>query len=162
SVRRRGALPSRRGKLDREVSRLTASERTAGVEALLGRRTIPALWRNATARPRTAPPYLVERDDGRWVAMGWEEAERRVDELANGLLGLGIRKGDAFGTLASTRVEWCVVDFALALVGGVTAPVYANSSPRDCAYILGHSEAIGVLVEDETQRAKVDEVRGEL
>jgi long-chain acyl-CoA synthetase len=103
----------------------------------------------------------VERD-GRWEPLPAAEAARRVDELANGLLALGIRKGDAFGILGSTRLEWCLFDFALALVGGITAPVYANSSPRDCAYVLGHSEAVGVLVEDESQLAKVDEVRGEL
>ena len=77
------------------------------------------------------------------------EAARRVDELANGLLALGIRKGDAFGILAGTRVEWCLFDFALALVGGVTAPIYANSSPEDCRYVLAHSDAVGVLVEDD-------------
>jgi acyl-CoA synthetase (AMP-forming)/AMP-acid ligase II len=47
-------------------------------------------------------------------------------------------------------------------VGAVTAAIYANSSPKDCQYILEHSEAIGVLVEDDEQLAKIGSVRAEL
>jgi long-chain acyl-CoA synthetase len=122
---------------------------------------VPALWFAALAEPRTKPAYLVERDDS-WEPMTWSEAAERVSELANGLLALGISKGDAFGILASTRVEWVLFDYALALVGAVTVPVYATSSPRDCAYALDHAEAIGVLVENGEQRAKLSEVRDDI
>jgi long-chain acyl-CoA synthetase len=88
--------------------------------------------------------------------MSWDEAAAAVDELAHGLLALGVRKGDAFAILGSTRVEWVLFDFALGLIGAVGAPIYMNSSPKDCAYVLEHSEAIGVLCEDEQQRAKVE------
>ena len=124
-------------------------------------RTIVRLWRDAVASGRPDPLYLAE-SNGDWTPVPLAEAARRVDELANGLLALGIRKGDSFGILAGTRVEWCLFDFALALVGGVTAPVYANSSPEDCRYVLAHSDAVGVLVEDEAQLEKIEAVRGEL
>ena len=87
--------------------------------------------------------------------MSWDEAGRAVDEVANGLLALGVRKGDAFGILAQTTLEWALFDFALGLIGAVGTAIYANSSPKDCRYVLEHSDAVGVLVEDEEQRAKV-------
>jgi long-chain acyl-CoA synthetase len=124
-------------------------------------RTIGALWRNAVARAAERPAYLAERDGG-WEEVSWEEAARRVDDMANGLLALGVRKGDAFAILASTSLEWALFDFALGLVGAIGAPVYANSSPRDAAYVIGHSESVGVLVEDAEQLAKVEETRAEL
>ena len=120
-----------------------------------GTRTIAHLWQDAVGRNPAGTAYLVENADG-WRAVSWADAARAVDELAHGLLELGVRKGDAFAILASTRMEWVLFDFALALVGGVTAPIYANSSGRDAAYVVQHSEAIGVLCEDEEQRAKVD------
>jgi long-chain acyl-CoA synthetase len=120
-----------------------------------GTRTIARLWQNAATRDPSGTAYLVE-EHGEWRAMSWEEAARAVDELAHGLLALGIRKGDAFAILGSTRVEWVLFDFALALVGGITAPIYMNSSARDAAYVVEHSEAVGILCEDEEQRAKVD------
>ena len=124
-------------------------------------RTIGRLWRDAIAAGHPDPAYLVEGAKG-WEEVTWPDAARRVDALANGLLALGVRKGQAFGILASTRVEWALFDFALGLVGGVTAPIYANSSSEDCAYLLSHSEAVGVLVEDEEQLAKVADVRPRL
>ena len=120
-----------------------------------GTRTIARLWQDTVGRNPAGTAYLVEDADG-WRAVSWTDAARAVDELAHGLLELGVRKGDAFAILASTRMEWVLFDFALALVGGVTAPIYANSSGRDAAYVVQHSEAIGVLCEDEEQRAKVD------
>ena len=117
-------------------------------------RTIANLWRDAVAAAHPDPAYLHEVD-GEWVAVGWAEAGRAVDEIANGLLALGVQRGDAFGLLARTSLEWSLFDFALALVGAVGAPIYASSSARDTHYVLEHSEAVGVLVEDDDQRAKV-------
>ncbi|HEX3686197.1 MAG TPA: long-chain fatty acid--CoA ligase [Gaiellaceae bacterium] len=120
-------------------------------------RTIGELWREATVAGRTRPAYLVERDDG-WDEVSWDDAGRAVEELANGLLALGVRKGDAFGILAQTTLEWALFDYALARVGAIGSAIYANSSPGDCRYVLEHSDAVGVLVEDEAQRAKVADV----
>jgi long-chain acyl-CoA synthetase len=99
----------------------------------------------------------VENADG-WSEVSWEEAGRTVDELANGLLALGIRKGNAFGILAQTSLEWSLFDYALARIGAVGAAIYANSSPKECRYVLEHSDAIGVLVDDEEQRVKIADV----
>jgi long-chain acyl-CoA synthetase len=118
-------------------------------------RTIAALWRDAVAAGRTGPAYLHEVD-GDWVEVSPAEAAVAVGELANGLLALGVGKGEAFGILARTTLEWALFDFALALVGAVGAPVYATSSARDVRYVLEHSESVGVLCEDEEQRAKVE------
>ena len=41
-------------------------------------------------------------------------------------------------------------------MGAVGAPIYSSSSARDVQYVLEHSEAVGVLVEDDEQRAKVE------
>src|SRR4029450_1819165 len=107
-------------------------------------RTMGALWRNATAANPDRIAYLAEQD-GAWHPVSVAEAARRVDDIANGLLSLGIRKGDAFAILGATTLEWCLFDFALGLIGAVGAPIYANSSPRDCAYVIDHSVAVGIL-----------------
>jgi long-chain acyl-CoA synthetase len=124
-------------------------------------RTIARLWRDAVAADRPGVAYLVQHGD-HWHDITWAEAAERVENLANGLLARGVRKGDAFATLARTTLEWALFDFALAQVGAVGAPVYANSSAKDVAYVLDHSESIGVLCEDAAQVAKVEEGRGSL
>jgi long-chain acyl-CoA synthetase len=117
-------------------------------------RTIANLWRDAVAAARPGPAYLHEVD-GEWLEVSWAEAAVAVDEIANGLLALGIRKGDSVAIVARTNLEWSLFDFALGLVGAVGAPIYANSSQRDVQYVLEHSECVAAFVEDEEQRAKV-------
>src|SRR5215468_3432592 len=117
-------------------------------------RTIGHLWRNAVAAGRTRPAYLAETADG-WREVSWEEAGQAVEELANGLLALGVRKGEAFAILAQTSLEWALFDYALARIGAVGAAVYANSSLKDARYVVEHSDSVGVLVQDEAQREKV-------
>ena len=102
----------------------------------------------------------IVQEGEEWKPLSWAEAAERVENYANGLLSLGVRKGDAFAILGSNRVEWALFDFALGSIGAIGAAIYANSSPSDAGYILDHSEAIGVLCEDEAQRAKVESVRG--
>jgi long-chain acyl-CoA synthetase len=127
---------------------------------MAAKRTIERLWRDAVAADRSTPAYLIQ-DGEEWRPLSWSEAAEHVESYANGLLSLGVRKGDAFSILASSRVEWALFDFALGTIGAIGAAIYANSSPKDAGYILDHSESVGVLCEDETQRAKVESVRSE-
>src|SRR6476646_269601 len=86
-------------------------------------KTIVRLWRDAVSARRAGAAYLVEAEPGSWREISWDEAARAVDELADGLLARGVRKGDAVGIVSRTRLEGTLFDFALALVGAVTAPV---------------------------------------
>jgi long-chain acyl-CoA synthetase len=122
------------------------------------RRTVTRLWRDAVSKERPFPAYLVQHEGG-WREVSWGEAGERVDDYANGLLALGVRKGDAFAILAQPTLEWTLFDFALAQVGAIGVAIYANSSARDASYILDHSESVGVLCEDDPQLAKVQEHR---
>src|SRR5436190_7673654 len=144
----RGMQEVRRNHLDpcRRVRTLSSSHE----------RTIVRLWRDAVSADRTGAAYLVQTEPGRWQEVSWDEAGRAVDELANGLLARGIGKGDTFGIVSRTRLEWTLFDFALALVGAITAPVYPNTTAKEAAYVLQHSEAVGALLEDESQLAKVE------
>jgi long-chain acyl-CoA synthetase len=129
------------------------------VERAAGTKTIANLWQRSEGRIGRA--YTVETDDG-WLDVSWAEAREAVDELANGLLAAGVGKGDAFGILARTKLEWVLVDFALGSIGAIGAGIYPSLPARDVAYILDHSDAVGVLVENDEQLAKIEEERGSL
>jgi long-chain acyl-CoA synthetase len=132
-----------------------AQPETLGLsDSLLQGRTIARLWADAVAQNRATPAYLVERDGG-WAEVSWAEAATAVEELANGLLSLGIGKGDPFAIIGHTALEWALFDYALASVGAIGTPVYANSSAKDAQYVVEHSESVGALCEDEVQRAKI-------
>src|SRR6478736_7181189 len=124
-------------------------------------RTIARLWQDATARNRDGAAYLVRHGD-HWHEVGWAEAAERVENMANGLLSRGVEKGESFAIFARTTLEWSLLDFALAEIGAVVTPIYPNSSPHDTAYILDHSESVGVLCADAGLAARVEEQRASL
>ncbi len=117
-------------------------------------RTIARLWRDAAEREMPGPAYLVQHGD-HWHEVSRAEAIERVENLANGLLSRRVLKGEAFALIGRTTLEWALLDFALALVGAVATPIYANSSPEDSDYILDHSESVGVLCEDTGQAERL-------
>ena len=121
-------------------------------------RTIWSLWQDALAEERTNPAYLVEEEGG-WREVTQAESAEAVDELAHGLLALGVKKGDSFGMLARTRLEWVLLDFALAQIGVVPAPIYPSAAAAECRYILEHSNVVGCFVEDDELLAKIDGAR---
>jgi long-chain acyl-CoA synthetase len=129
------------------------------VERVTGTKTMANLWRRAESRTGTA--YLVETDS-EWREISWEEARTGVDEIANGLLALGVGKGDAFGIVARTTLEWVLFDYALGSIGAIGVGIYPTLPAKDCAYILDHSDAVGVLVENDEQRTKIESKRANM
>ena len=126
------------------------------------RRTVARLWREAIAKGRTNAAYLAQEDEAAGARCRWVDAAGAVDELGTGLLALGMRKGDMFAILAQTHARVDALRPGSGPIGAVGVPIYANSAPRDAAYILEHSESVGVLCEDDAQLAKVAEHRNEL
>jgi long-chain acyl-CoA synthetase len=139
----------------------TASPSAPPTEFPIETRTAPALWRYALAQGWTTPAYLEEQADG-WREVSWQEAGERVDALAQALLAHGVRKGGAVAVLSRTRLEWILLDWAIMSIGAVVVGLYPTNTASECAYILGHSEAVLAFTEDEAQREKLASVRGQL
>ena len=123
--------------------------------------TIAGLWREAVAAGRPEPAYLVSGEGG-WEPVSWADAGRAIEEVAAGLLALGIEAGDRVALLSRTRLEWMLSDFALASIGAVSVPIYPTSSALECAYVLGNAGATAVICENPEQYAKIAPLRAEL
>jgi long-chain acyl-CoA synthetase len=123
--------------------------------------TICHIWERAVADAAPSPAYLV-RERGSWREVAWEEAGRRVDELAAGFLALGIRKGDRVAVVSRTRLEWALTDFALVSIGAVVVPIYSTSPADECLHILADSGARAIVCENREQLAKIESVRDRL
>src|SRR5215211_7292915 len=96
---------------------------------------------------------------GEWVSKTYREVGEITKSLALGLIDLGIEKGDKVAILANTRPEWTYFDFAALTAGATVVPIYQTNSPEECKYVLEHSDAKVVIVEDEEQLAKIRQVR---
>jgi long-chain acyl-CoA synthetase len=103
----------------------------------------------------------VMRAPGR-PAITYADFGRAIREIAGGLADLGVVAGDRVGLLCGTIPEWTIADFGILCSGATVVPVYHTNSPEECQYVLEHSGAKIVLVEDAEQAAKIATVRAEL
>jgi long-chain acyl-CoA synthetase len=85
-----------------------------------------------------------------------------IREIAGGLASLGVETGDPVAILCGTIPEWTMADFGAFCAGATVVPVYHTNSPEECEYVLSHSGAKVILLEDAAQAAKIASVRGAL
>jgi long-chain acyl-CoA synthetase len=117
---------------------------------------------HATATPdavlfRRRPDDQSENSE--WTPISAAEFFAQVEALAAGFLAAGYRPGQRVGLLSRTRYEWTLTDYALWHAGLVTVPIYETSAPDQVAWILGDSQAVGVVVETADHAATVSSIR---
>jgi long-chain acyl-CoA synthetase len=80
--------------------------------------------------------------------------------VAAALLASGLRSGENVAVLAENRPEWVYCHLGIMTAGGVTVGVYPTSAPDQVAYLLNHSEARLVFVDNEEQLDKILSIAG--
>lgn len=116
--------------------------------------TIPRrLLEQARQRPEK-PAYYVKRGSS-WRATSWKEYVAQVRAAARALLAMGFEPGETVCILGFNCPEWVVLDVAAMCLGGAPAGIYTTCSASEVGYIIDHSEARVVLVEDLGQWEKI-------
>jgi long-chain acyl-CoA synthetase len=118
--------------------------------------TIDVVERAVRAHPDSKLIYPAQ---DRWVEETYESFAARVENLARGLVSLGIEFGDRVAVVSDTRVEWTLWDLAAQMIGAIVVPIYQTSSPEECQYVLSHSGARAVLCENEERLDTILAVR---
>jgi len=108
------------------------------------------------AHARLQPGKTGTHDSRR--ALTFAQWDERASRLANGLLGLGLRKGDRVALLAYNCVEWMEIYVALARAGLVAVPINFRLLGPEIAYIVENSEARALIVQEEL-RERVEPLR---
>ena len=85
-------------------------------------------------------PICVESlEDGKMRSYSTKEFVEISEQLALGLMDLGIRPGDKVALTSGNRAEWAIVDQAVLRIGAIGIPIYPTMSADDYAYVLEHS-----------------------
>ncbi len=102
------------------------------------------------------------KQDGTWLDVTYAQLGEIVEEIALGLVDLGVEPGDRVCILVSTRPEWSYVDMAITATGAVVVPIYPTNSPEECHWVISDSGARAIVCENAEQLAKVAAVREQL
>lgn len=124
-------------------------------------KSIYELFRNVCEKNKDKVAYRY-KDGTEWKPVTWGEHQETCKKISKSLMALGIEKDDKVNILSWTRLEWIQVDMATVSIGAVTVGIYHSSLADDCAYIINHSDAVVLIVENQDQLDKISKVRNNL
>ena len=115
-----------------------------------------------TAAGAPASEAVVSCEQG--VRLTYAELDRAVDDLAAGLLDLGLERGDRLGIWSPNRVEWMLVQYATARIGVILVTLNPAYRTSELEYALRQSGCRTVVAQagfrGSDYVAMIEEVRG--
>lgn len=81
------------------------------------------------------PAVVVDHQNIRW---NYREYQQAIDDVAAGLVALGIEKGDRVGIWSPNNIEWCLIQFATAKIGAIMVCLNPAYRPHELEYALNN------------------------
>jgi long-chain acyl-CoA synthetase len=106
--------------------------------------------------------YRSISDDLEMDAISWNDFYEQMRRAAKSLLALGVGKDDKVNILSYSNYRWVLTDLAAASVGSCAVGIYHSLLAKDVAHIVRHSDAVLIFAQDESQVAKLMEIRAEI
>ena len=99
---------------------------------------------------------LAGKEAGQWKKYSTQQVTDIVNNLAAGLLSLGIGPGDMtnegrdkVAVLSKNRPEWIMLDLAVQQIGAVLTPFYPTINVNELEFVLNDAQVKMVFVNDE-------------
>eukprot|EP00518_Triparma_eleuthera_P009611 CAMPEP_0182486996 /NCGR_PEP_ID=MMETSP1319-20130603/47678_1 /TAXON_ID=172717 /ORGANISM="Bolidomonas pacifica, Strain RCC208" /LENGTH=1795 /DNA_ID=CAMNT_0024689105 /DNA_START=37 /DNA_END=5420 /DNA_ORIENTATION=- len=99
---------------------------------------------------------------GPWEYYNYAEYLREANAISRFFIDFGLERAHCVTILSYNRKEWFFADVAAIYAGGVPAGIYPTDTPKQIEYILNHSEAQFIVVENQKQLEKVRAIRNKL
>ena len=140
---------------------LWAAQHLAPTGDLLAGDTMTALFWDGVEKRRDTV-WLRQKNFGIWQSWSWSQTGQMVKEIGNGLLSLGLERGECVSILSNTNVEWVWSDLAILSCGAVSNGIYPTDSAEQTAYLCDDSNTCILFVENDEQLDKALAVRERL
>ncbi len=95
-------------------------------------------WLEYWAEKTPNKEYIVYSD--RNLRFTWKTFNERVDNMANGLISIGITKGSIVGIWAENVPDWLTLLYATAKIGAISVTINTNYRTEELAFILKNSD----------------------
>ena len=105
---------------------------------------------------------LTDKINEKWVPISTQSMIEQAEELASGLIELGLQPGDKVGIIANNRSEWLITDLGILIAGMINVPIYPTITEEDYEYILNNAEVKICFVSDEDLFQKVSSVKSKV
>lgn len=114
-------------------------------KTVLGR-TLPSLLDEAADTHPNPKAFNNPKAGGGWETLSNTDFRTAADEIAVGLLGSGIDRGDHVAMFMDSDVHFSLVDFGTLIAGVVNVPLYTTYAEDNLVFVTQHSEAKAIVV----------------
>ncbi len=115
------------------------------------------------------PDMFAGKVDGIWEKYSTQQVKDTVDQLAAGLLNIGISANDMsiegrdkIAMLSFNRPEWLMVDMAVQKMGAVLVPIYPTTNVHELEFILNDAQVKAIFISDKMLFEKVQSIRSQV
>ncbi|MBS9374321.1 AMP-dependent synthetase/ligase [Rhodococcus sp. B50] len=95
------------------------------------------------------PDKVALRTPDDSVRYTWRQYAQRVERLAAGLAGLGVKRGDTVGLMLTNRPEFHLLDTAALHLGAVPFSIYNSLTAEQITYVLGNAGNRVMIAEEQ-------------
>ena len=120
--------------------------------------TLPKLFRKRYTEG-AASVAMREKDLGIWRSIAWADYGEAARNAGQGLMAMGLERGDVVSILSETNKEWMFADLGAICAGASSSGVYTTDSAKQLEYIVNDSRSAFLFVENEEQLDKYLQVR---
>ena len=78
----------------------------------------------------------------------YKETNEKSNQVANGLIKLGVGKGDKVGMYMLNCAEFVLSILAIHKTGGIQVPINKDEKGERLAYIINYSDQVALVVDD--------------
>ncbi|HOO47241.1 MAG TPA: AMP-binding protein, partial [Deltaproteobacteria bacterium] len=97
---------------------------------------------------------LRMKEYGIWRDITWRQYLENVRRTALGLHHIGVKRGDHVAIIGENKPEWLYSAFGVMSLGATFVGVYTTNPPKECEYVIDHSDSVVFICEDEEQMNK--------
>lgn len=91
---------------------------------------------------------------GIWNDITWSQYLENVRYVALGMNALGVKGGDHVSIIGENKPEWLYSALGVMSIGAIFVGVYTTNPVKECEYVVGHSDSVIYICEDEEQLDK--------
>lgn len=101
------------------------------------------------------PAFGTKNKEKQFSTISFQDLYETGVSLATGLIAIGLNSKDHVAVLSENRKEWIITNYGIILCGAADVPRGTDVTDGDIQYILSHSDAKMVFVENELTLRKV-------
>jgi len=119
-------------------------------------RTLVDIFLYAFKQYHDKAAYTWREKENKTSTITYGETEAIVYELSTALVTMGVKSGDCVGLIADVSHYWTLSNMAIQIACAVDVPRGTDSTGEEIGFILAHSGASIVLVQNDEQVDKIE------